>query len=135
MAVEKHAKPSFLEVVSTNAAPKPIGPYSQAIKANGFVFATGQIPLDPATQQIVGDGIALQADRALQNVSALLQAAGSSMNKVVRCVVLLKTMNDFSAKNEVYAKYFKGNLPARTTLEAARLPKHCLIEIEATAIK
>ena len=124
-----------LGVPVMTVAPKPVGPYTQAIKANGFVFATGQIPLDPATQQILGDGIALQAERALQNVSALLQAAGSSMNKVVRCVVLLKTMNDFSAMNEVYAKFFKGNLPAPTTLEAARLPKDCLIEIEATAIK
>ena len=125
----------MLEVVSTNAAPNPIGPYSQAIKANGFVFASGQLPVDPATQQIVGGGIAQQAERALQNVSALLEAAGSSMNKVVRCVVLLKTMNDFSAMNEVYAGFFKENPPARTTLEAARLPKDCLIEIEATALE
>ncbi len=125
----------MLEVVSTNAAPNPIGPYSQAIKANGFIFATGQLPLDPAMQQIVGGGIAQQAERALQNVSALLEAAGSSMNKVVRCVVLLKTMNDFSAMNEVYAGFFKENPPARTTLEAARLPKDCLIEIEATALE
>jgi|ERR1700674_2787331 2-iminobutanoate/2-iminopropanoate deaminase len=125
----------MLEVVSTNAAPNPIGPYSQAIKANGFVFASGQLPLDPATQQIVGGGIAHQAERALQNVSALLQAAGSSMNKVVRCVVLLKTINDFSAMNEVYAGFFKENRPARTVLEAAKLPKDCLIEIEATALE
>jgi len=111
------------EVVYTPNAPKPIGPYSQAIKANGFIFATGQLPLDPAMQQIVGGGIAQQAERALQNVSALLQAAGSSMNKVVRCVVLLKTMNDFSAMNEVYAGFFKENPPARTVLEAARLPQ------------
>jgi|ERR1700730_11771327 2-iminobutanoate/2-iminopropanoate deaminase len=125
----------MLEVVSTNAAPNPIGPYSQAIKGQRLRFCLRQLPLDPATQQIVGGGIAQQAERALQNVSGLLQAAGSSMNKVVRCVVLLKTMNDFSAMNEVYAGFFKENAPARTILEAARLPKDCLIEIEATALE
>lgn len=122
-------------VVSTNNAPNPIGPYSQAIKANGFIFVTGQIPLDPTTQQIIEGSVTQQAERALQNISGILRAAGSSMDKVVRCVVFLKNMNDFAAMNEVYGKFFSGNPPARSTVEVARLPKDCLIEIEATALE
>ncbi|MCI0601793.1 Rid family detoxifying hydrolase [bacterium] len=125
----------MIEVVTTDAAPNPIGPYSQAIKANGFVFATGQIPLDPTTQELVKGGIDRQTKRALQNVSSLLEAAGTSMRKVVRCVVYLKTMDDFAGMNEVYATFFREKPPVRTTIEASRLPMDCLIEIEATALE
>ena len=122
-------------VVSTKAAPNPVGPYSQAVKANGFIFASGQIPLDPATLQIVPGGIVEQTVRTLRNVSGLLEAAGSDMSKIVRCVVYLKTMGDFAAMNKTYAKFFGENPPPRTTAEAAHLPKDALIEIEVTAIE
>jgi 2-iminobutanoate/2-iminopropanoate deaminase len=122
------------EVVSTENAPKPIGPYSQAIKANGFIFLSGQTPLDPATQQLVTGGIAEQTERTLKNLEGVLKASGSSLEKVVRCGVFLKDMNDFAAMNEVYGKFFKSNPPARTTVQAARLPKDCLVEIDATAM-
>jgi len=122
------------EVVATENAPKPIGPYSQAIKANGFIFLSGQTPLDPATQQLVTGGVAAQTERTLKNLEAVLKAAGSGLDKVVRCGVFLKDMNDFAAMNEVYGKFFKSNPPARSTVQAARLPKDCLVEIDAIAI-
>jgi 2-iminobutanoate/2-iminopropanoate deaminase len=122
------------EVVATENAPKPIGPYSQAIKANGFIFLSGQTPLDPATQQLVTGGVAEQTERTLKNLEAVLKAAGSSLDKVVRCGVFLKDMNDFAAMNEMYGKFFKSNPPARSTVQAARLPKDCLVEIDAIAI-
>lgn len=121
--------------VATNDAPKAIGPYSQAIKANGFVFVSGQTPMDPATQQLVAGGVAEQTKRALENVTAILKAAGSSMDKVVRCGVFLKNMNDFAAMNEVYATFFKNTPPARSTVEVARLPKDCMVEIDAIALE
>jgi 2-iminobutanoate/2-iminopropanoate deaminase len=122
------------EVVATENAPKAIGPYSQAIKANGFIFLSGQTPLDPTTQQLVTGGVAEQAERTLKNLEAVLKAAGSSLDKVVRCGVFLKDMNDFAAMNEVYGTFFKSNPPARTTIQAARLPKDCLVEIDAIAM-
>ncbi|MGA2960728.1 MAG: RidA family protein [Candidatus Korobacteraceae bacterium] len=122
------------EVVSTGNAPKPIGPYSQAIKANGFIFLSGQAALDPVTQQLVTGGVAEQTERTLKNLEAILQAAGSTLDKVVRCGVFLKDMNDFAAMNEVYGKFFKSNPPARTTVQVARLPKDCLVEIDAVAL-
>jgi len=122
------------EVVATENAPKPIGPYSQAIKANGFIFLSGQTPLDPATQQLVTGGVAEQTERTLKNLEAVLKAAGSSLDKVVRCGVFLKDMNDFAAMNEMYGKFFKSNPPARSTVQAARLPKDCLVEIDAIAM-
>jgi len=122
------------EVVATENAPKPIGPYSQAIKANGFIFLSGQTPLDPATQQLVTGGVAEQTERTLKNLEAVLKAAGSGLDKVVRCGVFLKDMNDFAAMNEVYGKFFKSNPPARSTVQAARLPKDCLVEIDAIAM-
>lgn len=123
------------EVVATENAPKPIGPYSQAIKANGFIFLSGQTPLDPATQQLVTGGVAEQTERTLKNLEAVLKAAGSGLDKVVRCGVFLKDMNDFAAMNAVYGVYFgpTGALPARTTVEAARLPKDVLVEIDLIA--
>jgi 2-iminobutanoate/2-iminopropanoate deaminase len=122
------------EVVATENAPKPIGPYSQAIKANGFIFLSGQTPLDPATQQLVAGGVAEQTERTLKNLETILKVAGSSMDKVVRCGVFLKDMNDFAAMNEVYGKFFRNNPPARTTVQAARLPKDCMVEIDAIAL-
>jgi 2-iminobutanoate/2-iminopropanoate deaminase len=123
------------EVIATENAPKAIGPYSQAIKANGFVFLSGQIALDPATQQLSTGGVAEQTERVLKNLEAVLQAAGSSLDKVVRCGVFLKDMNDFAAMNAVYGKFFKSNAPARSAVEAARLPRNVLVEIDAIAIE
>jgi len=122
------------KVVTTENAPTPIGPYSQAIKANGFIFLSGQTPLDPATQQLVDGGVAEQTERTLKNLEAILKVAGSSLDKVVRCGVFLKDMNDFAAMNEVYGKFFRSNPPARTTVQAARLPKDCMVEIDAIAL-
>ncbi len=123
------------EVISTNDAPKAIGPYSQAIRANGFIFVSGQTPMDPATQQMVEGGVAEQTERALKNIEGILKAAGSSMEKIVRCGVFLKDMNDFAAMNEVYARFFRNAPPSRSTIEAARLPKDCRVEIDAIALE
>jgi 2-iminobutanoate/2-iminopropanoate deaminase len=122
------------EVISTNDAPQAIGPYSQAIKANGFVFASGQIAIDPATQQLIGGDVAAQTDRVLKNVSSILQAAGTGLEKVVRSTVFLKNMSEFQAMNEVYGRYFSASPPARSTVEAARLPKDVLVEIDVIAL-
>ena len=121
------------EVISTHEAPQAIGPYSQAIKANGFVFASGQIAIDPATQQLIGGDVAAQTDRVLKNVSSILQAAGTGLEKVVRSTVFLKNMSEFQAMNEVYGRYFSASPPARSTVEAARLPKDVLVEIDVIA--
>jgi len=123
------------EIIATDGAPKAIGPYSQAVKANGFVFLSGQIALDPATQQLVLGGVTEQTERVLRNLEAVLSAAGSSLDKVVRCGVFLKSMNDFAAMNEVYGKFFRKSPPARSTVEAARLPKDCLVEIDVIAME
>jgi 2-iminobutanoate/2-iminopropanoate deaminase len=122
------------EVISTRDAPQAIGPYSQAIKANGFVFASGQIAIDPATQQVIVGDVAAQTDRVLNNVSNILKAAGSGLEKVVRSTVFLKNMSDFAAMNEVYGRYFTAAPPARSTVEAARLPKDVLVEIDVIAL-
>ncbi len=122
------------EVISTNDAPQAIGPYSQAIKANGFVFASGQIAIDPATQQVIGGDVAAQTDRVLKNVSSILKAAGTGLEKVVRSTVFLKNMSEFQAMNEVYGRYFSVSPPARSTVEAARLPKDVLVEIDVIAL-
>jgi 2-iminobutanoate/2-iminopropanoate deaminase len=123
------------EVIATDGAPKAIGPYSQAIKANGFVFVSGQIPLDPATQQLVDGDVAAQTERVLQNLSGILKAAGSSLERVVKAGVFLKNMSDFAAMNEVYGRYFTQNPPARSTVEVARLPKDVLVEIDVIAVE
>jgi 2-iminobutanoate/2-iminopropanoate deaminase len=122
------------EVIATDGAPKAIGPYSQAIKANGFVFVSGQIPLDPATQQLVDGDVAAQTERVLQNLSGILKAAGSSLDRVVKAGVYLKNMSDFAAMNEVYGSYFTQSPPARATVEVARLPKDVLVEIDVIAV-
>ena len=122
------------EVIATPDAPKAIGPYSQAIKANGFVFTAGQVAFDPATGQVVEGDVAAQTERVMKNLSAILKASGSGFDKVVRCTVFLKSMNDFAAMNEVYARYFASAPPARSTVEVARLPKDVLVEIDVIAI-
>jgi 2-iminobutanoate/2-iminopropanoate deaminase len=122
------------EVISTEGAPKAIGPYSQAIRAGGLLFTSGQVAIDPATQQVVAGDVSVQTDRVLKNVSAILQASGSSLDQVVRCTVFLKNMGDFGPMNEVYGKYFKQAPPARSTVEVARLPKDVLVEIDAIAL-
>ena len=122
------------DVISTKDAPQAIGPYSQAIRANGFVFVSGQIPIDPATQQIVPGDVAAQTDRVFKNLSGILQAAGSSLEKVVRAGVYLKNMGDFAAMNEVYGRYFTSAPPARATVEVSRLPKDVLVEIDVIAL-
>ena len=122
------------EVISTSEAPKAIGPYSQAIKANGLVFVSGQVAIDPATQQVMNGDVAAQTDRVLKNLAAILQAAGSGLEKVVRSTVFLKNMGDFAAMNEVYGRYFTQAPPARSTVEVARLPKDVLVEIDVIAV-
>jgi 2-iminobutanoate/2-iminopropanoate deaminase len=123
------------EIVSTNDAPQAIGPYSQAVKANGFVFTSGQIAIDPATQQLVDGDAGAQTDRVLRNVAAILQGAGSGMEKVVRASVFLKNMDDFSLMNQVYGKHFGSAPPARSTVEVARLPRNVLVEIDVIAVE
>jgi 2-iminobutanoate/2-iminopropanoate deaminase len=119
------------KVVATKEAPQPIGPYSQAIKASGFVFASGQIALDPATGKLIEGDIKAQTERVLKNLSAVLAAAGSSMDRVVRTTVFLKNISDFPAMNEVYGQFFKNEPPSRSTVQVAALPKDALIEIDA----
>jgi 2-iminobutanoate/2-iminopropanoate deaminase len=123
------------EIVSTKDAPQAIGPYSQAIKANGFVFTSGQIAIDPSTQQVVTGDVAAQTERVLRNLSEILEAAGSGLGKVLRSTVFLKDMNDFAAMNQVYARYFSSAPPARSTVEVARLPKDVLVEIDVVALQ
>jgi len=122
------------QVIATDRGPKAIGPYSQAIKANGLVFLSGQIPLDPATQQLIAGDVAVQTERVLQNIAAILEAAGSSLAQVVKTTVFLKNMNDFAAMNEVYGRHFKAEPPARSSVEVARLPKDVLVEIDVIAL-
>lgn len=123
------------KTISTKDAPAAIGPYSQAIKANGFIFTSGQIAIDPATQQVVAGDVAAQTERVLKNLSEILEAAGSGLGKVVRSTVFLKNMNDFAAMNQVYGKYFSSAPPARSTVEVARLPKDVLVEIDVIALE
>jgi 2-iminobutanoate/2-iminopropanoate deaminase len=122
------------DVIATDHAPKAIGPYSQAIRAGGLVFTSGQVALDPATQQVVAGDVAAQTDRVLRNLSAVLQASGSSLERALRCTVFLKNMGDFAAMNEVYGRYFTAAPPARSTVEVARLPKDVLVEIDVIAL-
>ena len=122
------------EIISTNNAPQAIGPYSQAVQANGFIFTSGQIAIDPATQQVIAGDVSAQTRRVLQNLLAILQAAGTGLDKVVRCTVVLKSMNDFTAMNAVYGEYFTAAPPARSTVEVARLPKDVLVEVDVIAL-
>jgi 2-iminobutanoate/2-iminopropanoate deaminase len=122
------------DVISTSNAPKAIGPYSQGIRANGFVFVSGQVAIDPATQQVVTGDVAAQTERVIKNISAILAAAESKLDQVVRTTVFLKNMNDFAAMNEVYGQHFATAPPARSTVEVSRLPKDVLVEIDVIAL-
>ncbi len=122
------------KVISTEKAPAAIGPYSQAIEVNGMVYTSGVIPVIPETGDIP-EGSAAQAKQALENLSNLLEAAGSSLSKVVKTTVFIKEMDDFGAINEVYQTFFEGDYPARSCVEVARLPKDVMIEIEAVAFR
>jgi 2-iminobutanoate/2-iminopropanoate deaminase len=121
------------DVILTDRGPKPIGPYSQAIRANGFLYVSGQVALDPKTGEMAGADIKQQTQRTLENVKGILEAAGSNFQHVVKTTVFLKDMNDFAAMNEVYGKYFTLASPARSTVQVARLPKDALVEIEVIA--
>jgi 2-iminobutanoate/2-iminopropanoate deaminase len=122
------------QIIETDQAPQAIGPYSQAVVAGVFVFASGQIPIDPATGQLVEGGIAEQTEQVLRNVSRLLEAAGTSLARVVKTTVFLADMNDFAAMNETYARFFGAQPPARSTVQAARLPRDARVEIEVVAL-
>ena len=122
------------KVISTTNAPAAIGPYSQAIEVNGMVFTSGQIPVNPATGEIP-EGIEAQAEQVMTNIKNLLEAAGTSMENVIKTTVFIKEMDDFVKVNAVYAKYFEGDCPARSCVEVARLPKDVLMEMEAIALK
>jgi 2-iminobutanoate/2-iminopropanoate deaminase len=121
------------KIISTDSAPKAIGPYSQAVIANGFAFLSGQIPLDPVTNQLIEGDIAAQTERVFENLKAVLAACGSSLARVVKTTVFLKDMGEFAKMNEVYARYFADHAPARATVEAARLPRDVRVEIECIA--
>jgi 2-iminobutanoate/2-iminopropanoate deaminase len=122
------------EIVSTDKAPGAIGPYSQAIKAAGMIFCSGQIPIDPATGNLVSEDITEQTEQVLKNLAEVLSAGGASLNEVVKTTVFLADMNDFQAMNEVYARHFSDNKPARATVQAARLPRDVKVEIECIAV-
>ena len=121
------------ETISTENAPGAIGPYSQAIKAGGLVFCSGQIPIDPATGNFVSDNVAEQTEQVLKNLDAVLNAAGTSLAGVVKTTVFLADMNDFAEMNEVYGRFFSDNKPARATVQAARLPRDARVEIDCIA--
>jgi 2-iminobutanoate/2-iminopropanoate deaminase len=122
------------DVIATKDAPQAIGPYSQAIRANGFVFVSGQVAIDPSTQQVINGDVSAQTDRVLKNLLAILKAAGTGLEKVVRSTVFLKNMGDFAAMNEIYGRYLSTAPPARSTVEVARLPKDVLVEIDVIAL-
>ena len=122
------------KIVKTDKAPAPVGPYNQAIIAGDFIFTAGQIALDPESGQLESADIKLQTERVIQNMKAVLEEAGSELSKVVKTTVFLKNMDDFMAMNEVYARYFSGEAPARSAVEVSRLPKDVLVEIECIAL-
>lgn len=121
-------------IIATNQAPQAIGPYSQAVKANGFLFLSGQIPLDPVTGQMVYGGIAMQTNQVLTNIKAVLAAEGLTLAQVVKTTVFLQSMDDFAAMNKVYGEYFPAEPPARSTVQVGRLPKDAEVEIEVVAL-
>jgi 2-iminobutanoate/2-iminopropanoate deaminase len=121
------------EIVTTDRGPKPIGPYSQAVKTSGFLFLSGQVALDPKTGDLTGTDVRQQTERVMENIKGILEAAGSNLHHVIKTTVFLKDMNDFPAMNEVYGRYFSAAPPARSTVQVARLPKDALVEIEVVA--
>jgi len=122
------------EVIATDRGPKAIGPYSQAIRANGLIFVSGQIALDPSTQLLVAGDIKAQTERVMENLKGIVEAAGSALDRVVRTTVFLADMNEFGLMNEIYARYFPGQPPARSTVQAARLPRDVRVEIDLIAL-
>jgi 2-iminobutanoate/2-iminopropanoate deaminase len=136
MLVHLHSKESkgMKEVIRTTDAPRAIGPYSQAIKVNGMVFASGQIPLDPETQQIIEGDISKQTERVLRNLEGVLRAAGSSLAQVIKTTVFLVDISEFPMMNEVYGRFFSENHPARSTIGVARLPRDARVEIDVIAL-
>lgn len=128
-------KQSEINAVLTQKAPQPIGPYSQAVQAGGFVFCSGQIALDPVTGQIVASDVEGQTRQVMKNILAVLEAAGTSFDRVVKATIFLKSMNDFPKVNEIYGNFIPGTPPARSTVEVSRLPKDVLVEIEVVALK
>ena len=122
------------KIISTEHAPKALGPYSQGVVSNGFAFLSGQIAIDPATNQLIEGDVAAQTERVLENLKAVLTSAGSSLAQVVKTTVFLKDMGDFGKMNEVYGRYFSEAPPARATVEAARLPRDVRVEIECVAV-
>jgi 2-iminobutanoate/2-iminopropanoate deaminase len=131
---KKEALATVREIIQTEHAPTAIGPYSQAVKTNGLVFASGQIPIDPSSGQFVEGGIKEQTQQVIKNLAAVLEAAGSGLNRVVKTTVFLADMQEFAAMNEVYGEFFKDQPPARATVEASRLPRDARVEIEAIAL-
>ena len=123
------------QIIQTDRAPQVIGPYSQAVKARGFVYASGQIPIDPATGQFVSGGISEQTEQVMKNITAVLEAAGSGLDRIVKTTVFLADMEEFAAMNEVYAKFFASDPPARATVQAAGLPRNARVEIEVIALE
>ena len=124
----------MIKIVATDRGPKAIGPYSQAVCANGFVFLSGQIALDPKTQEVVGSNVSIQTERVLENLKGIVEAAGSSMQRVVKTTVFLADFDDYGAMNEVYSRFFTENPPARSTVEAPRLPRNVRVEIDLIAL-
>ena len=131
--VENRRVAAVRDMISTNRAPRAIGPYSQAVRAGDLVFASGQIPIDPTTGEFVAGGIAEQTEQVLRNLTAVFEAAGMTLNQVVKTTVFLVDMDDFTAMNEVYGRFFGVEPPARATVQAARLPRDARVEIEAIA--
>jgi 2-iminobutanoate/2-iminopropanoate deaminase len=123
-----------LRTIHTDQAPEAIGPYSQAVVANGFVFTAGQVAFDPKSMQLIDGDVAAQTERVMENLQAILQAAGSDLSAVAKTTVFLRDMNDFAAMNEVYGRWFGGHKPARSTVQAARLPRDVAVEIEAVGV-
>ncbi|HEY5073273.1 MAG TPA: RidA family protein [Pyrinomonadaceae bacterium] len=134
MAVENQTVLTVKDIIATDRAPRAIGPYSQAVRAGNLVFASGQIPIDPATGEFVAGGIAEQTEQVLRNLTAVFSAAGLGLSQVVKTTVFLANMDDFTAMNEVYGRFFGAEPPARATVEAARLPRDARVEIEAIAV-
>ncbi len=134
MAAESLAKLTVKEIIATDRAPRAIGPYSQAVRTGNLIFASGQIPIDPATGEFVSGGVAEQTEQVLRNLTAVFEAAEVGLDRVVRTTVFLADMEDFTAMNEVYGRFFGENPPARATVQAARLPRDARVEIDAIAV-
>jgi len=134
LAAESLAKLTVKEIIATDRAPRAIGPYSQAVRTGNLIFASGQIPIDPATGEFVSGGVAEQTEQVLRNLTAVFEAAEVGLDRVVRTTVFLADMEDFTAMNEVYGRFFGENPPARATVQAARLPRDARVEIDAIAV-